>query len=71
MKKILIVGPLFYGYSKSVAEAFEHHGFTVDLFDEWTEGAVDNFREKIVYNASRDKKKFFDNKKQEFLLKIY
>lgn len=66
MKKILIVGPLFFGYSKSVAKAFEKQGFAVDLFDEWTEGSVDNFKEKIVYNLSRDKHVFFNNKYEQF-----
>jgi len=70
MKKILIVGPLFYGYSKSVARAFEKHGFMVKIFDEWTEGAVDNFREKIIYNFSKDKTAFFNKKYEQFNKKI-
>ncbi|HEX2683799.1 MAG TPA: glycosyltransferase [Ferruginibacter sp.] len=70
MKRILIVGPRFYGYSQSVAKAFEHHGFNVELFDDWTEGSVDNFREKIIYNLSADKNVFFSKKYESFNKKI-
>ncbi len=70
MNKVLIVGPLFYGYSKSIARAFAKLGFVVDLFDEWTEGSADNFKEKIAYNLCTDKNIFFNKKYEKFNEKI-
>lgn len=70
MKKILIVGPLFYGYSKSVAKAFEKEGFVVELFDDWREGAIENFWEKIVFNLASDKEAFFNKKYEKYNSKI-
>ena len=55
MKKLLILGPLFYGYSKSVAEAFEKENFEVEVL-EWVENGIENFSEKLAYNFSKNKK---------------
>lgn len=66
MKKILITGPSFYEYSKSVATAFEKEGFTVDVFDEWIEGTIENFQEKITYHLTKDKEAFFNKKYEHF-----
>ncbi len=66
MKKILIVGPLFYGYSKSVARAFEKEDFIVEIYDQWKEGAVENFGEKISYNLAKDKEIFFNKKYEKY-----
>ncbi len=70
MRKILIVGPLFYGYSKSVARAFEKNGFIVELFDDWKEGTIENLREKIVYNLTSDKETFFNTKYEKYNVQI-
>lgn len=70
MKKILIAGPLFYEYSKSVASAFEKEGFTVDVFDEWVEGSIENSREKITYHLTKDKQAFFNRKYEHFNKKL-
>lgn len=66
MKKILIVGPLFYGYSKSVAKAFEKENFIVEVYDQWKEGTIENFAEKISFNLARDKEAFFDKKYEKY-----
>ena len=70
MKRIFIVGPLFFGYSKSIAAAFEREGYVVDLFDQWVEGAIENFREKVIYNFTRDKEFFFKKKYDAFNRKV-
>lgn len=70
MKKILIVGPLFYGYSKSVAKAFEKENFIVELYDQWKEGTIENFAEKISYNLTKDKEAFFFKKYEKYNTRI-
>ena len=66
MKKVLIVGPLFFGYSRSVAKAFEKEGFDVDVYDDWQEGTVENIAEKITHNLTRDKAAFFNKKYEKY-----
>lgn len=66
MKKILIVGPLFYGYSRSIARAFEIKNFVVDVYDSWKEGTIETFNEKIIYNLTNDKAAFFDKKYEKY-----
>lgn len=70
MKKLLIIGPLFYEYSKSVGRAFEKEGFTVNILDEWVEGSIENFKEKITYHIAKDKDAFFNKKYEVFNKKV-
>ena len=61
---------MFYGYSKSVAKAFEKENFEVEIYDQWKEGTIENFGEKINFNLSRDKEAFFDKKYEKYNIRI-
>jgi len=69
MKKILIAGPRFFGYSKSVADAFKQANYQVTVM-EWVEGGIENIREKIEFNLAVDKQKFFEKKELTFNRKL-
>jgi spore maturation protein CgeB len=69
MKKILIAGPQFFGYSKSVAGAFKHAGYQVTIM-EWVEGGIENLREKFEFNLTANKQNFFDKKELAFNNKL-
>jgi spore maturation protein CgeB len=62
LKKILIIGPLFYNYCKSIARAFEQQGYEVELI-EWVELSIENFKEKVQFNIAKNKDEFFEQKK--------
>jgi spore maturation protein CgeB len=62
VKKVLIIGPLFYNYCKSIARAFEKQGYQVQLV-EWVELGIEGFKEKILFNIAKDKALFFEEKK--------
>lgn len=70
MKKVFVVGPLFYGYSRSVASAFEKEGFTVDVYDDWKEGTVETISEKLTHNVTKNKEAFFTKKYEKYDAKI-
>ena len=69
MKKALIIGPLFFGYSKSVTRAFGQAGYEVATM-EWVEGGVENIKEKIGFNLAADKHTFFEKKELAFNRKV-
>lgn len=70
MKKVFVVGPLFYGYSRSVASAFEKEGFAVDVYDDWKEGTIETLSEKLTYNITKNKETFFKKKYEKYDAKI-
>lgn len=66
MKSVLVIGPLFYDYSKSVGRAFEQHGFKVEVYDSWMEGISNNLIEKVRYYSTANKEKFLENLYEKF-----
>lgn len=69
MKKVLIIGPLFYNYCKSIGNAFEKLNIEVSIL-EWTENSIDNIQEKFQYHLQKNKDLFFEGKKKIFNEKI-
>lgn len=61
MKKVLIIGPSFYNYCKSITRAFEKQGSQVQLI-EWVELGIEGVIEKIFFNLAKDKSRFFEKK---------
>jgi spore maturation protein CgeB len=60
MGKVLIIGPEFFDYNISVANAFEHFGFETSTIG-YSAGTVTSIRQRIKYHLSGNKKSFFDN----------
>lgn len=69
MKRILIAGPQFFGYSKSIADAFKRADYQVTTM-EWVEHGIENLREKIEFNLASNKEKFFEKKELAFNRKL-
>jgi spore maturation protein CgeB len=65
MKKILIVGPDFFGYNQSIERAFRNLRFETKVIG-WAPGEVKTLKEKIGYYTQRNKEVFFDNVKEKF-----
>lgn len=64
-KKVLIVGPDFYGYNQSVERAFIQLGFQTKVMA-FLDKDAEGLKEKIAYHLSKDKTFFFDNKRKRF-----
>lgn len=69
MQKVLIIGPYFHNYNQSIESAFINLGFDTKVMD-YHIGTTINFKEKIAYNLSFDKKKYFLKKRFEFNQKL-
>lgn len=73
MEKVLIIGPKFYGYNQSIANAFSKLGYTYQVI-EYLPGEVASLKEKFIYHTSRNKQLFFAKQEKKFndaVLKIY
>ncbi|MBL0145315.1 MAG: glycosyltransferase [Chitinophagaceae bacterium] len=64
-KKVLIVGPNFYGYNESVERAFIKLGFSTKVLP-FLEKDAENVKEKISFHLTRKKEHFFHQKKVRF-----
>ena len=74
MKKILIIGPNFFGYNESIRDAFEHKGFNVKVFNHYD--GYKGFKNKILCSklskiGISKFKKDYDEKLNKSILKIY
>ena len=67
-KKVLIVGPKFYGYNNSVARAFNTLGFETKILN-FLDADVEGFKEKVLLHLTQNKEKLF--LKKRLLYNIY
>ena len=67
-KKVLVIGPEFFGYYLSVEKAFKQLGYTTQSVSYITQ--VENKWERIVYHFSGDKEAFFEKKRRVFNNKV-
>jgi spore maturation protein CgeB len=61
-KKVLIVGPTFYGYNQSVERAFNILGYQTKVLN-FLDADVEGLKEKITYHLSKSKPGFFEKKR--------
>ncbi len=61
-KKVLIVGPNFYGYNQSVARAFNTLGYTTKVLN-FLDADVEGFKEKVLLHLTQNKEKLFLKKR--------
>ncbi len=64
-KKVLIVGPNFYGYNDSVARAFNKLGFATKVLY-FLDADVEGFKEKVLLHLTADKEKLFLKKRIKY-----
>lgn len=69
MKKVLILGPYFHNYNQSIEDAFINLGFETKVLS-YHVGTTINLREKIEYNFSFNKERYFLKKNDEFNFKV-
>jgi len=65
MKKVLIIGPRFYGYNQSISRAFTNLGYNTAVLD-YLPGETGSFKERVAYHISRNKKVFFEKQVSKF-----
>jgi spore maturation protein CgeB len=64
-KKVLIVGPNFYGYNQSVARAFSNLGYQTKELG-FLDADVEGFKEKVLLHLTRNKEKLFLKKRLSY-----
>ncbi len=64
-KKVLIVGPKFYGYNNSVARAFNILGFETKILN-FLDADVEGFKEKVLLHLTQNKEKLFLKKRNNY-----
>jgi spore maturation protein CgeB len=62
MKKVMIVGPPFFDYCKSIGAAFEQKKCIVTVIDDVTETQLTNIWQIVKYKFTRRKDRFFEKR---------
>jgi spore maturation protein CgeB len=73
MQKVLIIGPNFFGYNESIADAFKNLGWETNVLS-YQIGETKGLMQKLVHFFAKDKEAFFEKRKVEFntlILKTY
>lgn len=73
MKKVLIIGPVFFNYNQSIERAFQNLGFETKVLG-YLPGEVRSVKEKLQYYITRNKDLFFEKVKTKFnkeILDVY
>ncbi len=63
-KKVLIVGLIFHGYNESIEQAFKNLNYKTKVIG-FTDGAVENLKEKFQFYLSKTNK-FYEYKNKQF-----